>query len=182
MEPQTTTTKWQIIIKYSMMYALSSIALSMILFILGLQTKSSWVTNVITLAYVSLFLFYGIKARRDESLNGFITYGQGVGTGVLIALCAGVVISIFAVINITIIDPELMRNVMEEAKRKMIENGDSEEKIEMATKWMANMQSPAYVAIGSLVGNLFIGLIVSLVISIFTKKDNPDATYNSLSN
>ncbi len=182
MEPNSTTSKWQVIIKFSLIYAMLSIAVMLVFFILGQQAKSSWINSLIAFIIVCLSLYFGIKARRDESLNGFMTYGQGVGTGVLIALISGIIMSIFHFINVTFIDPDLTANIIEETKRKMIEKGDSEESIEAAMSMMEKFQSPWLVALFGLLGNLLYGLVVSLILSIFLKKENPDEGYNTLVN
>lgn len=182
MEANPTTTKWQVIIKFSMIYAMLSIAISLVLFITGQQAKSNWIISLITFFIVCGSLYFGLKARRDETLNGFMSYGQGVGTGVLIALVSGIIMSIYYFINVTYIDPDLTANIVEEAKRKMIEKGDSEESIEAATNMMEKFQSPWLVALVGLIGNIVYGLVVSLILSIFLKKENPGEHYDTLVN
>ncbi len=178
---QAQTNKWQIIFKYSLIYALTSIGFSVLLYILGFAVKSNWIISCINILIVVGSLYLGIKARRDETLNGFISYGQGVGTGVLIALCAGVVVTIYQLFFSLFIDPELTKNIMDEAKRKLIEDPSStEDQINMGMKMMNFFNSPWMMAIMGILASVFMGLIVSLILSIFTKKENPDGAYNDL--
>jgi hypothetical protein len=63
----------------------------------------------------------------------------------------------------------------------MIEKGESEEAIEMAIGMMSKMNKPWIFALMRLLGQLFYGLIASLIVSNFTKRIDPDGSYNSLS-
>lgn len=182
MEPQVTTSKWQIIIKFSLIYALILIALNLILYILDMQQKMN-IFNTIVLIITTLgSIYFGILSQRDNVMNGFITYGEGISTGMLISLFAGLIVSIYTLVFATFIDPDFMLNIINQAKRDMIEKGDSEENIERAISMMSVMNKPWILAVFGLLGQLFYGLIASLIVSNFTKRLDPDASYNSLNN
>jgi hypothetical protein len=94
MEPQVTANKWQIIVKFSLIYALITIALNLILYILDMQSKMD-VFSTIALIVITLgSVYFGILSRRDNVMDGFITYGQGVSTGMLISLVAALIVSV----------------------------------------------------------------------------------------
>jgi hypothetical protein len=181
MEPQVTANKWQIIIKFSLIYALILIALNLILYILDMQNKMN-VFSTIALIVITLgSVYFGILSRRDNVMDGFITYGQGVSTGMLISLVAALIVSVYSFVFATFIDPDFMQNIINQAKRDMIEKGESEEAIEMAIGMMSKMNKPWIFALMGLLGQLFYGLITSLIVSNFTKRIDPDGSYNSLS-
>lgn len=180
MEPQISTGKWQIIAKFSMIYSLVLIALNLILFITGLQMKLSFLSTIVMIITVVGSIYFGTISLRNNTLGGYITYGQSVGTGMLISLFAGIIMVIYSYIYATVIDPDFLNNMVEEVKRKMIEEDASEEKIEQSIYWMKKMSSPWIMMAGGLFSYLFYGLIASLIVSIFTKKEDPDAAYKSL--
>lgn len=181
MEPQAKTSKWQIIAKFSLIYSLVIIALNLVLFILGMQMQMQTLNTLVMLAAVFVSIYFGIVSRRDNTLDGYITYGQGVGTGMLISLMAGIIVTIYTQVFISFIDPDFMQNMLNEAKRKMIEDGRSEEQIEVAMEWTKKiMGSPIIMAVMGILTNLFYGLIASLILAYFTKRINPDSQYNSL--
>ncbi|MBC7382729.1 MAG: DUF4199 domain-containing protein [Bacteroidia bacterium] len=182
MEPLTPTSKWQIVIKFSLIFALTSIGVSVVFYILGMHTAKNWISTFLNFLIISGSIYFGIRARRDETLNGFISFGQGVGTGMQIIFFGGLIISIYFLVFVNYIDPEFMANLIENVKREMIEKGDSEEKIETTIHWMKKMQSPMLMFVMGLLANLIYGLIVSLIVSIFTRKENPDGLYNTLDN
>jgi MFS family permease len=182
MEPQLQTNKWQIITKFSLIYSLLVIALNLILYILGLATKMNWFSTIVMLIAVLGSIYFGIISRRNNTLGGYISYGQGVGTGMLITVFASVIITIYSYVFMNYIDPDMMENIITETKKKMIEDGTSEEAIEASVGMMRKMQSPTTMAIFGFIGQMFYGLIASLIVAAFTKKEDPDSSYKSLDN
>ncbi len=182
MEPQATANKWQIIIKFSLIYALITIALDLVLYILDLQNKMSVLSTIVLIVTTLGSVYFGVISIRDNVMNGFITYGHSVSTGLLISLFAGLIVTVYTYFFESFIDPEFMQNIINQAKRDMIERGENEENIERAIGMISKMNKPWIFALMGLLGQLFYGLIASLIISNFTKRIDPDSSYNSLSN
>ncbi|OYU94884.1 MAG: hypothetical protein CFE21_14485 [Bacteroidetes bacterium B1(2017)] len=180
MEPQISTSKGQIIAKFGLIYSLLLIALNLIMYITGMQNQMKSVTFFITMSMILGSVYFGIISRRNNTLGGFITYGQSVGTGMLISLVGGLIMAVYSYLFVTIIDPEMITNGLLETKRQMIEQNKSEEEIEMAMKWGKKLSTPLMVIVFSILLNLFYGLVASLIIAIFTKREDPDSQYNSL--
>ena len=113
-----------------------------------------------------------VKNYRDQDLGGFISYGKSLGTGTLIGLCGGVIAGFFTVILFTVIDPGLAQKIIEKAQQDMIEKGNlSEEQINMGISMTRKFMNPAFLFIFSILGTAFMAFIFSLLISIFTKKE-----------
>ena len=51
---------------------------------------------------------------------------------------------------------------------------------EKATSIFKKMSEPVYIVLGGIAGSFVLGLIASLIISAFTKKEDPDAAYKNL--
>jgi MFS family permease len=182
MEPTTVTTKWQIISKFALIFTLILVAINLMLYITDMQTKLATLTTLITFVAIFGAIFKGIQTQRDQLLGGYISYGDGVKLGMLITLFAAILLAIYSVIFVTFIDVDFMDNMLNETKRQMIEQNKSEEEIEMAMKFSGYLKSPWVFAIGGFLGYVVYGLIASLIVSIFTKKEDPEASYNSLQN
>jgi hypothetical protein len=181
MEPESSNTSLsQIVIKFSLIYALGIIALILIFALFFTTLQTSWVHSAAQYIVAATSLVFGMKARRNEQLGGYMTYGQGLATGTLIGLGAAVLVAIYQVIHLNYIDPEYMNYVIEEAKRKMIEKGNTEEQIDMAVSWMEKMKSPGIAFVLSFFGSFLMSFIFSLIIAIFMRRNNPDAAYKSL--
>ncbi|MBU3663984.1 MAG: DUF4199 domain-containing protein [Bacteroidetes bacterium] len=95
MEPQFKSSKWQIIAKFALVYTLIVIGFGLILYLFNLTLQAGLVNGLVNIVALSASIYFAIISNRDNNLNGFITYGQGVALGVYISLMAGIILSIF---------------------------------------------------------------------------------------
>ncbi|PLX14225.1 MAG: hypothetical protein C0597_10375 [Marinilabiliales bacterium] len=127
------------------------------------------------LGYVSFLLmatmaFYGAKSYRDNSLNGFISYGRSLGISMIIIAVAGIISSIYFMIHINVIDPDYIVKLLANSEEQLLNKGFSDEQIEMSLAMQQKMMKPALIVIIGLLGSAFWGFIISLITSIFVKK------------
>lgn len=148
----------------------TAIVYSLILYILG--ETGNQTLGYISFAFYILFMFLGIKNYRDKMNGGFITYGNSFLLGFFIVLIGGILASLFSFVLFKFIDPGLVDTMIETAREKMESRGDmSEEQIDMALEMSKTMMSPLWMMIWGLAGSAFIGAILSLIVSIFMKKE-----------
>lgn len=157
-----TTLTWGLITGFA------GVVYSLILYFAGLSLNkpAGYAGMIITIAGIYL----GIKAFRDQSLGGYISYGRALGTGVLISLFASIIGTIFMIILYTYIDPELITRSLQESQDKMAERGMAEDQIEAAMEMSKKLFVPMVGIMGILMG-VFLGFIISLIVSIFVKKE-----------
>ncbi len=156
--------------QYGLIAGVVLIIYSMILQLTGLALESwaSWITYII-LAIV----IYLAHNKFKETGDGFLTFGQGIGIGFWISLVGGVISSVFSFIYFTFVDSSFIDQLMEKARYDMEEAGNSDAQIEMAMEWTSKIMSPGGLFIMGIVGTLFMGFIISLIVSAITKKNNP---------
>ena len=172
MEAKRTQTK--VAIHYGALYGLAAIAVSLLFYFFktDIQSKlpqySAWVVQIV-------FIAMGIKSFRDEDLGGYISYGKSVGTGILISIFGGIIAAIFSIVFFVYIAPEMKQMILDAAQQKMGEQGGmTDEQMEIAMEWTAKMMSPGWLFFLSILGSVVMGLIFSLIISVFMKRDaNP---------
>ena len=94
---------------YGLMLAVSNIVLTLVFFFLGYQTdkmsQGRWIVSLLPLVVTIVVLWLGIKAAREEAKDKSLSYGKGVGTGVLIALYAGLIGAVYTFIHFMYINP-----------------------------------------------------------------------------
>jgi len=159
-------------IRYGAIFGIISIAYFLIFTIADLDMSKGigrWGTTIIALVIV----FLAHKFFKENG-DGFMTYGQGIGIGFWIGLVASAISSIFTYIYVKFIDAEFISKIREKAMEDMEAQGQSEEQMEMAMKFV-NMftGAEALLFFGLFVGILTL-VIVALIISIFTQKPRPE--------
>jgi len=168
------STFWKSAMVYGLYLALALTLFSVITYVAGLILNPK-------IGYVSIVLvIIGIVIAqinyRNKELNGTITYGQALGFGVAIMLFAGIISALYTLVLYTFIDPSLIDQMKAAQEEAMLAKGLTEDQIDAAMSMASKMMSPAWMSIMALIGSVFSGTIVSLITSIFVKKQpNLDA-------
>ena len=169
MEERTTVSK--IGIRYGIITGLVLVIYSLILQLLGLATNKP--LGYITYLFLIVLIYLSHKAFKDGG-DGYMTIGQGLGIGMLISLIGGVFSGIFSYIYLKFIDDSMIQQIkdmqIEEMEKKGLDDATIEKAVEMTGKFI----TPEMIPLMTIVGLLFIGFIISLIVSLFTKKVNPD--------
>lgn len=164
---------WKSAMIYGLYIGIAMTLFSVILYVTGQTTNK-------VLGYISFPIYFGCVLwvqfqYRDKNLNGEISYGQAVGFGVAAMLFSGVITMLYTII-IYNLDPSLVEQLKAVQEQAMLTKGYSEEQVEAGMKITEKMMTPGILAISSLIGSVFIGTIISLITSIFVKKQkNEDA-------
>jgi hypothetical protein len=110
-----------------------------------------------------------------KALGGTLTYGQAVASGVLALVFASVISGIYTFILFKFIDPSLQEQMRIFTEEQIVKQGKvSEEQLEMAVNIATKFQTPFMMLVMSIFGGAFMGLIISLITAIFTKKNPTD--------
>lgn len=160
----------QVALKWGMYTGIALIFFDLILYVLGMKSNDG--SNKIQYLGFLIFivmLIMGIKAYRDQ--NGNMSYGQGLGTGVLISLFTGLIVAIYTYVFVTIIAPDFMAGAMDNIRDQWEAQGLSDAQIEASEGWVEMFMSPGMMAIMSIMSYGLIGLILSLIASAVLKND-----------
>ncbi|MEM0939106.1 MAG: DUF4199 domain-containing protein [Bacteroidota bacterium] len=128
-----------------------------------------WFGLIISFAIVYL----AHKSYKDEG-DGFMSFGKGLGIGTLVSLIGAVINSLFTFIYVSFINTEYIEQAVEQATIDMENRGNTQAQIDQAIPWIERMTSPTTLLIFGIIGGLFLGFIVSLLVTIFTKNTNPE--------
>jgi hypothetical protein len=104
-----------------------------------------------------------------------MNYGQSVGAGMIIWFYSAIIATVFTYLLFTVIDPELPAKALAMGEEKMRASGKmTEELIDSSLKMQKKFMTPTVMVISSFFGNMLYGLIIVLIVSIFTRKEgNP---------
>lgn len=119
-------------------------------------------------------LYFLIKSYRDNYLHGYITYGQAFGAGMVIVLYYAIISSIFTYLLYKVIDTGLVEKSLSYAEEAMSKRGLSQEIIDQGMKMQRKIMKPEIMAIIGFFGSAIYGAVMSLIASIFVRKEgNP---------
>ncbi|MFC2152426.1 DUF4199 domain-containing protein [Bacteroidota bacterium] len=159
---------WKAGLTYGAMLGLIMIIYAVLLYVMD-QSFNKGLSYVNYLFFIAI-IFYGAKSYRDNSLNGFITYGHALGISMLIVLFAGIINAIYFSIHISVVDTDYISKLMVAAEEELMNRGMTDDQIEMALSMQKKMMKPAIMAALGLLGVGFWGFVISLITSIFIKK------------
>ena len=131
------------------------------------------------LCFVSyLFLIAGIVLAHKEfktNGDGFMAYSQGLGIGTLLSVVSGAISAVFSYIYVKFIDDSMLTIVKDLQVEKMEEQGLSDAQIEQTMEIAGKFIVPEVMLPLALLSMVFVGFILSLIVSAFTKNVNPQA-------
>lgn len=167
-----TVNPWKANLTSGVIFALIGVVYSLVIYFLDLSFNKvqGWIFLVIQI----VVLFFLVKSYRDNFKYGAITYGEALGAGVIIFLYYAIIMAVFTYLLYAVIDPDLIDKQLAFIEEEMIKRGLPESAIEAGMKFQTKIIKPAVMAPISIFGSMFQGLIMSLIVAAFVKKEgNP---------
>lgn len=163
---------WKANFTNGLILGLVSIVYSLVMYFLDLSLNKT--QGYIFILVMFVLVFYLLKSYRDNYRHGQITYGQSLGAGMVIFLYYSVIAAIFTYILFKFIDPGLTEKQLAMAEELMVKRGAPQAAIDAGMAMQRKIMKPEIMAPFSILGTMFYGLIVSLIVSIFIRKEgNP---------
>ncbi len=166
------STFWKSAMTYGLYLALAVILYSVVLYVIGENLNKT--LGALTYIIVAIGILLCQLDYRNKILGGSISYSKALGLGVIVMIFAGLLNSVYTVVIIKI-DPTILDQIQIMQEEAMMRKGISDDQIEMASDMMKAFQKPGFIAVMGMLSFAFMGFIISLITSIFVKKNNPDA-------
>jgi MFS superfamily sulfate permease-like transporter len=163
---------WKANLTNGLIMGLFGIVYSLVMYFLDLSFNKlqGWIFFLIQI----VILYFMVKSYRDNYKYGMITFGQALGSGVIIFLYYAVIMAIFTYILYAIIDPDLMDKQLAFAEEQMLKRGMPEASVEAGMKFNQKIMKPAIMAPFTIFNSMFVGVIMSLIVAAFVRKEgNP---------
>jgi len=167
---------------YALYMTIAGAVLNLLLYFTGFQTEKlatgqhiQWVGFIIMFA----LLWLGIKAVREESPGKYLSYGQGLGSGVLISLYSGLMSAVYTFIHFKFVNTDFVDYNMELVRAKWAEAGMGADQMEKAEGITRMFMGPVAMTIMTPIMVVFMGLIMSLIIAAILKRPAPPTTQAS---
>ncbi len=162
----------QIGLRYGIIIGLIFIVYGLILQFLNLDMKAMQYLGYLNYVILIVVLVLAHKAFKEGG-DGFMSIGQGLGIGMLITLVGSVLSAIFTFIYLKFIDDSMLTKILDAQMAELEARGLDDAAVDQAMGFTEKIMTPEILPILSVVVMLFFGFIISLIVSIFTKKANP---------
>ncbi|HWG76245.1 MAG TPA: DUF4199 domain-containing protein [Steroidobacteraceae bacterium] len=172
MEAQSSRSIKAIALKYGLIQG----AISFILFLLGTIAGirfGSAVTAVNSVILIVLIILAHSEYKRAHA--GMMSYPQGLGSGTLLAAIAAVVDAILVFIYLKYINSGYLVTIAQAQRAAIERRGISGAQAQQALTIVSAFRTPLVIVLTSLVTTVIIGFIISLIVSIFTQKEDSRA-------
>ncbi|HPC97982.1 MAG TPA: DUF4199 domain-containing protein [Bacteroidales bacterium] len=163
---------WKANINNGLILGMLSIVYTLVMYFLDLMFNKA--QGYIFLLVLIVVIFFMLKSYRDNYLHGFIKYGQSVGAGVIIFLYLSIISAIFTYILYKFIDPGLIEKQLAMVEETLVNRGMPQQAIDSGMAVQRKIMVPEIIAPLSILSIMFYGTVISLLVSIFVKKEgNP---------
>jgi len=163
---------WKSNLTNGLILGLVGIAYSLVIYFMDLSLNK--VQGYVFMAIQIFLLYFLLKSYRDNFMHGQITYGQSFGAGIIICLYYSIIMALFAYLLHTVIDTGLVAKQLAFTEAEMVRKGIPQASIDAGMAIQAKIMKPAIMAPLSLFGNMLWGAILTLLVSVFIRKDgNP---------
>ena len=171
---QTKGTIKSVITNYGLILGGFSVAFALMLFLMDMHIEQGSIQGVVNLLITSGAIIFGQLAFKKAN-DGYISLGQGFKIGLGICVLGSVVGIIYAIFQMTILDPDTMSKVMDYSINQAIEQNPelTDEMINAISDSIEFFSSPSIIAAFSLASALFFGSIISLITGLAIKRNKP---------
>lgn len=163
---------WKANLKNGLILGLIGIIYTLVMYFLDLSLNN--IQGYVFILIQIVVLYFLVKMYRDNFLHGMISFGQALGAGVVICLYYSIIIAIFTYILYAFIDTNLIDKMLAMTEEKLLNSGLSQSQIDASMTVQSRIMKPGFMAPISIFGNMFQGLIMSLIVAAFVRKEgNP---------
>lgn len=155
---------------YGLIIALVIIILAVLSWIFGLEGVW-WMQWTNWLAYF-VVLYFCLKNWRDQHNGGYIKYSKALSAGILFMFFASIIYAFYNVIYLTWIDPQAVERMLNMMEEQYYRRGFTEEEVAAAMAFGSKLKGTGMQFFSVIIGTTFLGVIISLIVSIFIRKED----------
>ena len=130
-----------------------------------------WIEHAVLIIGIVLCALAFRKTLTDDME---FPYSRTLGLGVATAFFASLILGLFIYVLFQYIDPDLISQTLQKTEEKLLESGLSDDMIEQQMELQSKFIKPSIMAVSTIFGKVLMGLIFSLITSIFLRKKLAD--------
>ena len=157
-------------LNFGLITAAIVIVLDLVFYVLDVP-RESYIRFIAFLVYIG-GLIWAAKSYRDIHSGGLISYGKSFTVSFMTGLLAAFIVSIYSYVFFEFIDPSIITETMEAQENTWLDNPDySDEQIDQMMAFAERTATSTIWAIGAFIWTTIIVTLISLITSIFIKKE-----------
>ena len=117
------------------------------------------------LIFTILGIYFGMRAYRQHTRAGEMTYWQGVMAGVFLSLFAGVITALFNYVYFAYINPGFVEYMVDLNRQTLVQHGATDVQVQSNAIVTREIYQPIPQALRTLGGYLATGSLFSLIIA-----------------
>jgi len=161
----------RIALKWGIISAVISVIFTIILYTFDLW-KITWVSLVFGLAIIIVILVLANKEFRTRH-EGFLTFGESLGISMLVIAVSSLISAAFNQLYMNVIDNTIKDKMADFQEETRLKQGMTMEQIDVAMQQVEKFNTPGIQFLFGLLGSLFFGFIIALIIAAIMKKNRP---------
>lgn len=164
-----------IMLKNGLYLGLAMVLVNVIMYVSGMtysgNTLMGIITTILKFALMIFFIVLGIKQFRTEN-SDFLRLSQALKVGIGIALVMAIIEAVYSLLFTTVIEPDFNDKILDVQRAAMIEANPNltQQQLDGAIEISRKFMSPVFALPISIVWNLFLGLIISLIAGAVMQK------------
>ena len=162
------------VLNYGVLLGILSVILGVIMYVTNAYIDPSIIYTIIGFLILIAVISYAINAFKNEN-GGYLNLGDALKVGIGVAVIGGIITAIWSYLLMNFIEPQYMAQIMEVNQQKMMETNPNLTQAQMDSmmEMSSKFTSPFMIMAFSLIGNLFFGLLISLIAGLIMKNKNP---------
>ena len=159
---------------YGALLGIFLIFFAILFWMLGLDNEKSIVPSIVNNLVIISFISYSIVQYRDKINNGYISYSHALKLGTTLAFFSSIIMAFYTFFYMTYLNPDMIADVMNTTEYTILESDPniSDEELDMALSMTAKLLQPHWMMLTGVLAGTFMGFLYSLLISLFTKRDD----------
>ncbi len=162
-------------VKYGLILGAILVAIPLIFYALNMDKNDTLqrISGFLNVAIFACIIFLGIRETRNVINNGYLSFGSGFSTGMVITVIGSTLSAIGTYLYFTVINPGMMTYIKMKQEEELFARGLSDSEVENMAGNMATFSTPGMMTVMALVMYIFLGLIISLICAGILKKEDP---------
>lgn len=154
---------------YGLLFGVAMILMHLILFLTDMQQSTFGIVVSVIVMLAGIVLAQ--LDYRNKKWNGYIAYGKAFKIGFLTMLFAAIIVTIYTYIYHVYINPSDLIAVKNERIQEIYNGGYTPEQEAQAIKYIERFVTPVISTVSAFASYLVLGAVISLITSIFIKKE-----------